>query len=97
MMADDIHEQVTAHIYEILHLVYGVKGKTLRKLNKLVGQTSKFKLHSITDVFAEVIMVQNYGVEADQEETSSLHMSVEIKLLCRSSRLHPREGTYKNM
>jgi hypothetical protein len=64
-MADDIDEQVTAHICEILHLVYGVKGKTLRKLNELVGQTSKFKLHSITDVFAEVIMVQNYGVEAD--------------------------------
>jgi hypothetical protein len=96
-MADDIDEQVTAHIREILHLVHGVKGKTLRKLNELVGQTSKFKLHSIIDIFAEVIMVQNYGVEADQEETSSLHMSVEIKLLRRSGRLRPREGTYENM
>jgi hypothetical protein len=96
-MADDIDEQVTAHIREILHLVHGVKGKTLRKLNELVGQTSKFKLHSITDVFAKVIMVQNYGVEADQEETSSLYMSVEIKLLRRSGRLRLREGTYENM
>jgi len=42
-MADDIDEQVMAHIREILHLVHGVKGKTLRKLNELVGQTSKFK------------------------------------------------------
>ena len=96
-MADEINEQVTAHIREILHLVHGVKGKTLRKLNELVGQTSKFKLHSITDDFAEVIMVQNYGVEADQEEASSLHMSVEIKLLRRSGRLRPKEGTYENM
>jgi hypothetical protein len=41
-MADDIDEQVTAHIREILRLVLDVKGKTLRKLNELVGQTSKF-------------------------------------------------------
>jgi hypothetical protein len=27
-MADDIDEQVTAHIREILHLVHSVKGKT---------------------------------------------------------------------
>lgn len=33
-MADDIDEQVTAHIREILHLVLDVKGKTLRKLNE---------------------------------------------------------------
>jgi len=46
-MANEIDEQVTAHIREILHLVHGVKGKTLRKLNELVGQTSKFKLHFI--------------------------------------------------
>jgi hypothetical protein len=64
-MADDIDEQVTVYICKILYLVHGVKGKTLCKLNKLVGQTSKFKLHSITDVFAKVIMVQNYGVEVD--------------------------------
>ena len=30
-------------------------------------------------------MVQNYGVETDQEEDSSLHMRVEFKLLRRSS------------
>ena len=44
-MADDIDEQVTAHIREILHLVHSVKGKTLRKLNELVGQTSKFNFN----------------------------------------------------
>lgn len=43
-MADDIDEQVTAHIREILHLVHSVKGKTLHKLNELVGQTSKFNI-----------------------------------------------------
>jgi hypothetical protein len=41
-MADDIDEQATAHIREILRLVLDVKGKTLRKLNEVVGQTSKF-------------------------------------------------------
>ena len=49
-MADDIDKQVTAHIREILRLVLDVKGRTLRNLNKLVGQTSKFELQSITDV-----------------------------------------------
>jgi hypothetical protein len=44
-MADDIDEQVTAHIREILHLVHSVKGKTLHKLNELVGQTSKFNFN----------------------------------------------------
>jgi hypothetical protein len=43
-MADDIDEQVTAHIREILRLVLDVKGRSLRKLNELVGQTSKFEL-----------------------------------------------------
>jgi len=42
-------------------------------------------------------MVQNYGVETDQEEDSSLHMRVEFKLLRRSSRLRPKERTYENM
>ena len=64
-MADDINEQVTAYIREILHLVHGVKGKTLRKLNELVEQTSKFKLYSIIDIFAKVIIVQNYSVKVD--------------------------------
>ena len=49
-MTDDIDEQVTAHIREILHLALNVKGMTLRKLNELAGQTSKFKLQSITNV-----------------------------------------------
>jgi hypothetical protein len=49
-MTDDIDEQVTAHIREILHLALDVKGMTLRKLNELAGQTSKFKLQSITNV-----------------------------------------------
>jgi hypothetical protein len=42
-------------------------------------------------------MVQNYGVEMDQEEDSSLHMCVEFKLLRRSGRLRPKERTYKNI
>jgi hypothetical protein len=46
-MADDIDEQVIAHIREILHLVHSVKGKTLRKLNELVGQTSKFNFNPL--------------------------------------------------
>jgi hypothetical protein len=46
-MADNIDKQVTAHIREILRLVLDVKGKSLRKLNELVGQTSKFKPQSI--------------------------------------------------
>jgi hypothetical protein len=43
-MADDINEQVAAHIREILRLVLDVTGRSLRNLNELVGQTSKFKL-----------------------------------------------------
>jgi len=49
-MTNDIDEQITAHIRKILHFALNVKGMTLRKLNKLVGQTSKFKLQSITNV-----------------------------------------------
>jgi hypothetical protein len=49
-MADDIDEQVAAHIREILRLVLDVKGKTLHQLNELVGQTSKLELHSIINV-----------------------------------------------
>ena len=62
-MADDIDEQVTAHICEILRLVLNVKGKTLQNLNKLVGQTSKFELQFITNVHVKVIIVQNYHVK----------------------------------
>ena len=47
-ITDDIDEQVTAHIREILRLVLDVKGRSLRNLNELVGQTSKFELQSIT-------------------------------------------------
>ena len=39
-MADDIDEQVMAHIREILRFVLDVKGRSLRNLNELVGQTS---------------------------------------------------------
>jgi hypothetical protein len=42
-------------------------------------------------------MVQNYSVETDQEEDSSLYMRVEFKLLCRSGQLRPKERTYENM
>lgn len=48
------------HIREILRLVLDIKGKTLRKLNELVGQTSKFELQSIVNVHAKVIMVRHY-------------------------------------
>jgi hypothetical protein len=37
-MADDIDEQATAHIREILRPVLDVKGKTLRNLNELVDR-----------------------------------------------------------
>ena len=46
-MADNIIEQITPHIHEILRIVL-VKGRTLRELNELVGKTSKVELHSIT-------------------------------------------------
>jgi hypothetical protein len=45
-MADDIIEQITPHIHEILRIVL-VKGRTLRELNELVGKTSKVELYSI--------------------------------------------------
>ena len=96
-MADDIDKQVTAHIREILRLVLDVKGKTLRKLNELVGRTSKFELQSITDVYAKVIMVQNYCVEIGQGEDSSVPICVEFKHLRRSSRLPPTKRTYEKM
>jgi hypothetical protein len=60
-MADDVIEQVKAYIQEILRLVLDAKGRTLRELNELVGQTSKFELQSITNVHAKVIMVENYS------------------------------------
>ena len=71
-MADDIDEQVTVHIREILRLVPDVKGRILRNLNEPVEQTSKFELQSTTDVQPKVIMVQSYHVEIHQGETSSL-------------------------
>jgi hypothetical protein len=46
-MADNIIEQITPHIHEILRIVL-VKGRTLRELNELVGKTSKVKLHPVT-------------------------------------------------
>jgi hypothetical protein len=96
-MADDIDEQVTAHIREILRLVLNVKGKTLQNLNELVGQTSKFELQSITNVHVKVIIVQNYHVEIGQGEASSLPICVEFKHLCRSSRLPPTKKDYQKM
>jgi hypothetical protein len=44
-MADNIEGQVAAHIREILRLALNVKGMTLRKLNELAGQTSKFNFN----------------------------------------------------
>jgi hypothetical protein len=61
-MTDDIEAQVEAHIREILRLARN-EGMTLRKLNELAGQTSKFKLQSITNRHAKVILVQNYHVK----------------------------------
>lgn len=40
----------------------------MRNLNELVGQTSKFKLQSITNVHAKVIIVEDNRVETGQEE-----------------------------
>ncbi|EHL02338.1 hypothetical protein M7I_1622 [Glarea lozoyensis 74030] len=39
-MADDIAEEIRPYVHEILRIVLNVKGKTLRELNKLVGQTN---------------------------------------------------------
>lgn len=44
-MADEIEGQVAAHIRELLRLALDVKGMTLRKLNELAGQTSKFSFN----------------------------------------------------
>jgi hypothetical protein len=46
-MADDIMEQIKAYIRKILHLALDVKGGSLRELNDLAGQASKFALYSI--------------------------------------------------
>lgn len=46
-MGDDIIEQITPHIREILRIVL-VKGRTLRELNELVGKTSKVELQPAT-------------------------------------------------
>jgi hypothetical protein len=48
-MADDIIEQITPHIYEILRIVL-VKGRSLRELNELVGKTSKDELYICRNV-----------------------------------------------
>jgi hypothetical protein len=45
-MADDIIEQITPHIHEILRIVL-VKGRSLRELNELVEKTSKVELHFV--------------------------------------------------
>ena len=42
-MADDIIEQISPHIREILRIVRDVRGRRLRELNELVGQTSKLE------------------------------------------------------
>jgi hypothetical protein len=96
-MADDIDEQVTAHIREILRLVLDVKGRSLRNLNELVGETSKFELQPITNVHTEVMIVQNYHVEIGQGEASSLPICVEFKHLRRSNRLPPTKRDYRKM
>ena len=46
-MADDTTEQIKAYIWKILRLTLDVKGGSLRELNDLVGQASKFALYSI--------------------------------------------------
>ena len=46
-MADDTTEQIKAYIRKILRLALDVKGGSLRELNDLVGQVSKFGLYSI--------------------------------------------------
>lgn len=96
-MADDIDEQVTAHICEILRLVLDVKGRSLRNVNELVGQTSKFELQPITNVHPEVMIVQNYHIEIGQGEASSLPICVEFKHLRRSNRLPPTKRDYRKM
>ena len=37
-----------------------LKGKTLRKLNKLVGQMSKFEPQYITNVYANIVIIEYY-------------------------------------
>jgi hypothetical protein len=53
-MADSVDEQIKAHIHEILRLVRDAKGRNLRELNKLVGETSKLVRQSITKVHAKI-------------------------------------------
>lgn len=84
-MADDTIEQIRVYIQEILHLALNVKGRMLRRLNELVGQTSKFELQSITNMHAKVIIVENYHVESGQKEKEFLlFISIELKELTAS-------------
>jgi len=46
-MADDTIGQIKAYIQKILRLALNVKSGSLRELNDLVGQASKFALYSI--------------------------------------------------
>lgn len=48
-MADDIAEEIRPYVHKILRIVLNVKGKTLRELNELVGQTSEFETQSIVE------------------------------------------------
>jgi len=59
-MADDIIEQIRPHIQEVLRIVLDVQGRTLRELNELVGQTSKFDSQFITNVHTKVMIVQTF-------------------------------------
>jgi hypothetical protein len=93
-MADDIAEQIKPHVREILRIF---KGRTLGELNKLVAQTSKLKLQSITNIHAKVIMVQNFDIEIGQEETSSVPIRVQFTPLRRSNRLLQEKRTYEKM
>jgi hypothetical protein len=96
-MDDDIVEEIRPYIQEILHIVLSVKGKTLREFNELVGQTSKFDLHSIISVLVKVTTVQNYHVEIGGGEAPSRPICVEFKHLRRSGRLPPTKRTYAKM
>jgi hypothetical protein len=97
MMDDDTNTQISPYVREILRIVLDVKGRTLRKLNELVGQTSKFELIlSYYNIHAKFITVQNYHVGIG-EEKAPRPICFEYKHLRRSGRLAPTKRTNEKM
>ena len=78
-----IIEQIRPHIQEVLRIVLDNQGRTLRELNKLVGQTNKFQSQFFFNSYAKAVMVQNLHVSSDNKRQSSGPIHIEFKRLAQ--------------